>query len=90
MRKFIATLYVDLFYIACKRAAGMTNADLALRISLIARIAAQYTHELAYGMWNPEFCKAEADYERKRFLEEMDRNLDQLRGTAGQQVREGT
>jgi hypothetical protein len=56
----------------------MTNADLGLRISLIARIAAQYTHELAYGMWNPDFCSAEAGGTRERFLEEMDRNLKQL------------
>lgn len=61
----------------------MTNADLALRVSLISRIAAQYTHELAYGMWNPDFCKAEAGYARERFLEDMDRHLGELRAAVG-------
>jgi hypothetical protein len=57
----------------------MTNAELAMRVSLISRVAAQYTHELAYGMWNPDFCSANADYARDRFLEEIDRHLDGIR-----------
>ena len=40
----------------------MTQAQLALHVSLISRIAAQYTHELAFGMWNPDFCSADAKY----------------------------
>ncbi len=56
----------------------MTNAQFALRVSLIARIASQFTHELVYGMWNPDFCTAEAAG-RDRFLEAIESHLAQIR-----------
>ena len=30
-------------------------------------------------MWNPDFCSADAEYARLRFVEEMDNRLDQFR-----------
>lgn len=59
------------------------NADLALRISLISRIAAQYTHELAYGMWNPDFCSDEPGWAGDRFVEEIEPHLEQIRKRVG-------
>lgn len=57
----------------------MTKAQLALHISLISRIAAQYTHEMAFGMWNPDFCSSDAEYVRERFVTEMQERLENLR-----------
>lgn len=59
------------------------NADLAIRISRVSRIAAQFTHELAYGMWNPHFCAADPEYAGERFLEAVEPILKQIRERRG-------
>lgn len=57
----------------------MTNAQLARRTAVIAKIAAQYTQELTYGMDNPHFCAADAEYAQDRFVEEIDKHLAAVR-----------
>ncbi len=60
----------------------MTNAEFALQVSLIARISAQWSHELVYGMWNPDFCAAEARGPTNapaRFIEEIEIRLGRIR-----------
>jgi hypothetical protein len=61
----------------------MNQSQLALHVSLISRIAAQYTHELAFGMWNPDFCSSDAKYKAGRFLAEMDDRLQSIRSAVG-------
>jgi hypothetical protein len=58
-------------------------ADLTLRVSLIARIAGQFTHELAYGMWNPDYCSADPGMAGERFLEAIEPHLKQIRDRRG-------
>lgn len=62
---------------------GFDNADLALRISLVARIAAQFTHEMCYGMWNPDYCAADPGSAGERFLEAIEPHLEQIRNRRG-------
>jgi hypothetical protein len=59
------------------------NADFALRVSLIARISAQFTHEIAYGMWNPDYCAADADYGADRFIEAIEPHLERIKARIG-------
>lgn len=60
----------------------MTNADFARRVSLITRIGAQYGHELAQGMWNPDFCSADVGAALGFFLKDIEPHMDWLRGAA--------
>jgi hypothetical protein len=57
----------------------MTNAVFALHVSLIARIAAQWSHELVYGMWNADFCNGKAGGV-DRFIEEIESRLAAIKG----------
>ena len=53
-----------------------TNVDFMKRVSVVARIAAQWNAELVYGAWNPEFLSAPAD---ERSIREFCRTVrDQL------------
>jgi hypothetical protein len=61
----------------------VTHAELIRQTALISRIAAQYTHELAFGAWNPNFCSADAKYEADRFLEEVGERLEVIRAAVG-------
>ena len=37
----------------------ITHADLAVGLSSIARLVVSAQQELAFGMWNPDYCSAE-------------------------------
>lgn len=56
----------------------MTNAVFAMHVSLLVRIAAQWAHELAYGMLSPDYYSAEAEGV-DRFIEEIEARLTNLR-----------
>lgn len=59
------------------------NADLALSISVVSRIATQFTHELVYGMWNPHYCSADPGQSGDRFLEAIEPHLKRIRNKVG-------
>lgn len=59
------------------------NADLAMRISLIARIVAQFTQELAFGMHNPFFYADDPGEAADRFLEAIEPHLKKIKARQG-------
>jgi hypothetical protein len=54
-----------------------------LRVSLISRITAQFTHEIGYGMWNPDFCSSDASFAADRFIEAIEPILAQIKSRQG-------
>jgi hypothetical protein len=64
----------------------ITHAQLARVTARIARNAATTTAALTDGMWNPNFCAANADQEAKVFIQDLrdvlNRLEEQVRDTA--------
>ena len=59
------------------------HADLMLRVSLISRIAAQFTHEVGYGMWNPDYCSSDAGDAADCFIEAIMPCVEQIKKKTG-------
>jgi len=56
----------------------LTNAELALRLSKMGRLIAGAQSDLAEGMWNPNFCAAEAWPFAKSLTDDLRRWLDDI------------
>lgn len=57
----------------------ITNAAFATHVSAIVRTATHEAGGLAFGMWNPNFCSADASGDALRFCNEMEHLLENIK-----------
>ena len=57
----------------------MTKAEFARRVAGINAVVGRHLSELVAGMWNPDFCSDDADYDVEQFIESIEIWLTNLK-----------
>lgn len=61
-----------------QRIVFLSNAQLAHHLSMIARLIAGAQVSLAEGLWNPEFCSADATYYARSVCDDLRHKLSEI------------
>jgi hypothetical protein len=63
-----------------------TGADFGRVLSKMSANLARKTSEVAYGMWNPTYCSADADYEAETFFAALETEAKYWRAVAASAI----